>query len=642
MPFTDYLILISANVRAKPGLPCPDNKKATAKMSLFAELKRRNVFKVAAAYLVLAWLVLQVADVFLNNVDVPRWVFQVLIFFLVLGLVFAVFFAWAFELTPEGLKKEKDVDRSQSITTQTGRKLDFLVMGLLAAALGYFAYDKFVLSADREAALVEAATQAAEAEAPVDETPSIAVLPFVNMSSDAEQEYFSDGLSEELLNLLAQIPELRVTSRSSAFFYKGKDIKIADVGRELNVANVLEGSVRKSGNTIRVTAQLIRAEDDVHLWSESYDRSLEDVFAIQDEIAASVVDQLKVELLGNLPSARKTDPEAYALYLQGRAAGRLHTQEGYENAIELLKASLAIDPNYAPAWDNLSSVYVNQVTRGILEFDEGYELSYQATQRALAANPQYAAAVGNLGWIDMVRDHDLAAAAQHYERALALEPGNLNILGNAATLLLELGRVDQAIAVYEFVNARDPVSASGHSNLAVAYYIAGRYPDAIRSAEKALQLSPGRTISHAVKGLAYLMLDDAEAAMASMQAEPNEMFRQFGLALTWYALENKFEADAALDRFIEQYSELQPDALATVYAFRGEADAAFEWIDKTVEHYGGLNYGIYADPMFRGLQSDPRWSRLLERTGRSQSLLDSIQFNIRLPNERQISQADNS
>ena len=269
-------------------------------MSFFIELKRRNVFKVTIAYAVMAWLVMQIAYVILNNVEAPGWVFHVILLMLGIGLLFAIFFAWAYELTPEGIKKEKDIDRTQSITHVTGRKLDFIIIGIMALALGYFAYDKLVLSAFREAAMTEAITMAvgeqaaAEQEAAFENDKSIAVLPFVNMSDDAANEYFSDGISEELLNLLAQIPELRVIARTSSFAYKGKDVKIADIARELNVGHVLEGSVRKTGNQVRVTAQLIHAADSSHLWSESYDRTLDNIFTIQDEIAVAVVEKLKV------------------------------------------------------------------------------------------------------------------------------------------------------------------------------------------------------------------------------------------------------------------------------------------------------------------------------------------------------------
>ena len=255
-------------------------------MSLFNELKRRNVFRVGIAYIVMAWLVLQVADVILNNITAPGWVFHVLLLFLAIGFPFAVFFAWAFELTPEGLKKEKDVDRSKSVTRITARKLDYVVIAVLVLALAYFTFDKFVLDPLRDAELVQATTA----------DKSIAVLPFVNMSNDPEQEYFSDGISEELLNVLAQFPGLQVAARTSAFQFKGQNRDIAGIAKQLHVNHVLEGSVRKAGNRLRITAQLIDADSGFQLWSETYDRELDDIFAIQDEISAAIGDALMIEL----------------------------------------------------------------------------------------------------------------------------------------------------------------------------------------------------------------------------------------------------------------------------------------------------------------------------------------------------------
>jgi len=280
-------------------------------LSLIEELKRRNVFKVAIAYIVMAWLVLQVADVILNNIAAPGWIFKVLMLFLAIGLPFAVFFAWAFELTPEGLKREHEVDRTRSITPDTGRKLNLLITTVLVLALGYFAYDKFVLSANRDAALIEATMQTISEQTATEKVPaqsdkSIAVLPFVNMSEEASNEYFSDGISEELLNLLAKIPEIRVIGRTSSFQFKDKNEDLRVIGEMLGVANILEGSVRKSGNTVRVTAQLINAEDGAHLWSDTYDRNLDDVFKVQDEIAEAVVSVLKVKLLGEALPKRAT------------------------------------------------------------------------------------------------------------------------------------------------------------------------------------------------------------------------------------------------------------------------------------------------------------------------------------------------
>jgi TolB-like protein len=249
-------------------------------MSLFAELKRRNVFKVGAAYAVLTWLLAQVTDVFLENFGAPDWVIKTILLLLVIGFPLALFFAWAFEMTPEGIKKEKDVDRSQSITAQTGRKLDFTIIAILLLALGYFALDKFVLDPARDAAQVQTAKDAEAGPA----EKSIAVLPFVNMSDDASNEYFSDGISEEILNALAKVKQLKVSGRTSSFAFKGQNQDLRQIGDALGVEHILEGSVRKAGTKIRITAQLIQVDDGFHLWSETYDRELTDVFAIQDEI----------------------------------------------------------------------------------------------------------------------------------------------------------------------------------------------------------------------------------------------------------------------------------------------------------------------------------------------------------------------
>ncbi|MDH5622278.1 MAG: adenylyl cyclase, partial [Gammaproteobacteria bacterium] len=307
-------------------------------MSLFQELKRRNVFRVAVAYIIVAWLLLQVADTLGPALRLPEWFQSGVAFVVILGFLPAVIFAWAFELTPEGVKREREVDRSQSITPQTGQKLNFAIIALLALAVVYFAVDKFVLT-DAPGTATSTVQRSVN--------PSIAVLPFVNMSDDQSNEYFADGITEELLNLLAKIPELDVTSRSSAFAFKGKDIDIPTVAGKLNVDHVLEGSVRKSGVTVRITAQLIEAGTDKHMWSETYDRELTDIFAIQDEIAKEVVDVLQVTLLGKAPESRATDAEAYSLYLEGLHYLELDGEDDWRKAQLLFEDALQIDPSYA-------------------------------------------------------------------------------------------------------------------------------------------------------------------------------------------------------------------------------------------------------------------------------------------------------
>ena len=307
-------------------------------MSLFSELKRRNVLRVAVAYLAVAWLLIQIVETLFPVFGLSDALIRLVVILLAIGFPLTLIFSWLYELTPEGLKLERDVDRSRSVAHHTGKKLDRAIIVVLALSLGYFALDKFVLDPARDAIREESVAQQARSEALVESygDKSIAVLPFVNMSSDAEQEYFSDGISEELLNLLAKIPELRVISRSSSFSYKGKEVSIPIVAEQLNVAHILEGSVRKTGNRVRITAQLIEARSDTHLWSETYDRTLDDIFATQDEIAAEVVEQLKVTLLSNdAPKVRQTDPAAYALFLQARHIRLQGSGEAYEKARQL-------------------------------------------------------------------------------------------------------------------------------------------------------------------------------------------------------------------------------------------------------------------------------------------------------------------
>ncbi len=476
-------------------------------MSLFSELSRRNVLRVAIAYLAACWLLVQVIGTLLPIFELSVALTRAFVILLIIGFPLILIFSWLYELTPEGLKLERDIDRSRSVVHHTGKKLDRAIIVVLALSLGYFALDKFILDPGRDAIREESVARQARSEALVESygEKSIAVLPFVNMSSDAEQEYFSDGISEELLNLLTKIPELRVISRSSAFSYKGKDVSIPMIAEQLNVAHILEGSVRKIGNRVRITAQLIEARTDTHLWSETYDRTLDDIFATQDEIAAKVVEQLKVSLLGsNAPSLRQTDAAAYALFLQARHIRLQHTEEGYEKALQLYLEALAIDPDYPPAWEGLAEMYVFQVFYGVRPISEGYRLAREAINKSLAIDPEFGVGVAGLGWIAVLYDHDSAVAAKHFERALILSPTDLDVISGVAYLAESMGRLDTAIAFKEYAIARDPMGPVGHLELATTYLDAGRAEDAIASIHIALSLRPGDLRAQGTLGMALL------------------------------------------------------------------------------------------------------------------------------------------
>jgi TolB-like protein/lipoprotein NlpI len=608
------------------------------KVSLYSELKRRNVIRVAIAYIVSSWLVIQVVETLFPVYGLSDGAIRIVITLLAIGLIPSLVFAWAFEITPEGLKKERDVDRSQSITPQTGKKLDRAIMVVLAIAVVFFAIDKFVFAPQRQvetarelAQKVEQARQAGRTEAIVGSysNKSIAVLPFVNMSDDPGNEYFSDGISEELLNLLAKISKLRVISRSSAFSFKGKNIEIPEIARRLNVAYVLEGSVRKAGDQVRITAQLIEARSDTHLWSHTYDRRLEDIFVIQDEIAATVVDELKLTLLGGAPIVVETDPEAYALHLRARHLGNNVSEETMAQAVVLLREALALDPNYAVAWNSLAHVFSIQAGRGLIPAEEGYAMAREALDHALAIDPDYAAAHANLGWLTM--SEDLSVAAVHIKRALELEPANPSGVRYAAILLRNLGRIEEAIALDEYAVARDPVNPIGFSNLGFKYLYVGRWEDAIDAFSTTLQLSPGYIGAHYYIGVALLLSGRPEKALEAMQKERFEAFRQLGLVMTYHALGRVTDSNRELSNLVQAYERDAAYNIAYVMAFRGEVDRAYEWLQKAVE-YGdpGLSE-IPGWPLFDNIRKDPRWLPFLTSVGYAPDQLASIEFFITAP-----------
>lgn len=610
-------------------------------MSFFAELKRRNVFRVAAAYAVIAWLLVEVSDTIFPRLGLPDWTVTFVIVLLLLGFPVSLFFAWAYELTPEGLRRERDVDPSESIAPQTGRKLDRLTIAVLALALGFFAVDKFVLDPQRDAASearmaaeLEEARQAGRVEAlavgrSVDDR-SIVVLPFVDMSANKDQEYLSDGIAEELLNLLARIPELRVISRSSAFAFKGEKIEMTEIAQRLNVAHVLEGSVRKSGDRVRITAQLLDARSDAHLWSETYDRTLDDIFAIQDEIAATVLRQLRVTLLGEAPKVEATRPDAYALFLAGNHMRVLNSAESNERAVALYQQVLDMDPDYAPARLGIVACYINQAQAGWRPFDEGYALARELTEDVLAAEPDNAMAHNLLAWIARIYDGDLAVAARHAERALALDPGNTRIIGSTSQLMVVLGRPAEASALLEHAASLDPLNPVTKGNLALDYLTAGRLEDAIGTGREALSLSPDMLLSRFVVGMALLLQGDADTALAEIDREPSGEFRGIGLMAAYSTLGRSNEAGHELSQLIAARPRYEALYRASYFAWRNQPDEAFDWLDKVVESRVSIS-NVHRNWALRNLSSDPRWLAFLESMGQSPEQLAAIQLEVTLP-----------
>jgi len=477
-------------------------------------------------------------------------------------------------------------------------------------------------------------TRAPVAESTANDTPSIAVLPFLDMSEAKDQQYFSDGMSEELLNLLAKIPALRVTSRSSAFSFRGRNVSIPEIAKTLNVAHILEGSVRKAGNKLRITAQLIDARTDAHVWSETYDRSMDDVFAVQDEISAAVVAKLKVALLGAMPKVRQTDPRAYDLFLQSNEVSRQSRPDRYQRQLALMKEALAIDPNYVAAWTRLAVVHANEAAQGVDDTRgpvEEYRLAREAANKALALDPTYIWTYPALAQIAREADLDFAAAARYLEQALSLEPGNVGLMIPAASLVENLGRLKEAAELREAALARDPLNPSISFNLGLTYLYLGRDNDAIAACKRSLSVAPKRVVAHYVIALAFLGKNDPQAALAEIEQEPSETWRDIGLALVHHALGRKTESDEALAALILKYEKDSAFNVASVLAYRGEADRAFEWLDKAVAyHDSGLSIASF-EPLLTSLHSDPRWLPFLRKLGNAPEQLAAIKFEVRIP-----------
>ena len=457
-------------------------------MALIAELKRRNVFRVGAAYAIVGWLLIEVASVILPTFEAPDWVMKVFASLVMLGLPLALILAWAFELTPEGIKREAEVDRTESITHVTGRKLDFAIIGLLAIAVVFLVVDNYVLEAEPEQAEVtaEATTQ----------VKSIAVLPFANMSGDPEQEFFSDGISEELLNVLAKVKGLRVTSRTSAFAFKGKDISIPKIAAELGVEHVLEGSVRMAGDRVRITTQLIEVSTDSHLWSESYDRELADIFAVQDEIAAKVGDALKVALLGADSNPIRANPETsievYSDYLLARQKLANMSYVGAGEAELLLRDVIERDPQYAPAYSALAGTYVVMAGWGALSHSEASARVGPLVEQALSLDRNLAEAWETLAYTRSVQG-DLDGARMAGERALELDPQNPVVLTSQILRWVWSHEPERGLVYADELLRVDPLSLKSLRVIASQYRRLGRRDDAVRMFERMRSIDPKNT-----------------------------------------------------------------------------------------------------------------------------------------------------
>jgi TolB-like protein len=496
-------------------------------MGLFAELNRRNVFRVAAAYAVLAWLVIQVTDVAVPALRLPDWVPSLVFFFCLLGFPFALLLAWAFELTPDGIKPEKQVDRSQSISGRTGRKIEFIIIALLAIAVVFLAIDRYVLDSG-----------SAPSPAPDDAYDSIAVLPFVNLSDDDNQEYFSDGLTEQLLNALAAIRTLKVAARTSTFAFKGDESDIRVVGEALGVETVLEGSVRKAGSRLRINVQLIDAGSGFNLWSEQYDREMTDIFAVQDDITRNIVTALQPHIGGAdaRPEPSTSDSEAYDRYLQGMQGLHELRPQAIEQSRRHFSVATAIDPDYALAWTRQAyAVFLlSDDNAGDIPRDEAVALARSLNDQALALQPDLAEAhvMAARLYVDDYRYED---ALQSIERALAAKPGDAEAQNQMAYILYDMGRISDADAALERAAELDPL----HPTIAFSRQSqkCATYREPLSDAELARLYSDSNTPGQ-VLGLCEANAGNYAKFLENIEAAANE-YNSLNLPLMWIRAELK-------------------------------------------------------------------------------------------------------
>ena len=597
-------------------------------MSLIAELKRRNVIRMAGLYLVGAWLVVQVSSTVLPMFDAPAWLPRSIVIVLAVGFMPTLIFSWVFELTPDGLKRDGEMTPGESIAPQTARRIDRTIIAVLALALIYFGFDKLVLTPRREAVqIADAAKSAVQQAAHAIDAKSIAVMPFLNMSGDPKQDYFSDGMTEEILNALANVPNLQVTARTSVFSLKGQRHDVREIGKMLGVAYVLEGSVRQADDEVRVTAQLIRTDNGFHLWSQNYDRKLIRVFALQAEVAGDIAQALKLPLGigGNdaLVSQRTDDPQAYALYLQARAAYR-ERGDGMQRSIDLYHAALEHDPKFAPAWAglcgslNVLPFYLPEGRK--TEIPQALRDAETACKRAIELAPDLASAhimLGNL----YTNECRWTEAEQHFQRAQTLAPNDPEFYFAYTDWLGAQGRIDEALQAAQRAVALDPMAAMYRNLYGYLLNFSGRNQECVAQMEAGYALAP--KVIYLVNNLSICYIgtgriDDAEKLRDSLRNALTARGEPPAVIASQLAIH---DAVVAIARNPGQYAELLKPlgtaGLVMATVFPSHIDDLFlfagEQIDK---HVGGSDSVVLLrSPFFAKYHDDPRYLRLLKKAG---------------------------
>ena len=574
--------------------------------AFFGELKRRNVYKVAVAYGVVGWLLIQVATQVFPFLEIPNWAIRLVILVIAVGFPVALLIAWAFELTPEGIKRTEVADAAR----QHSHGGVWIVVVLVAAtlSLGLFLLGRYTAGRGTTR-LSEAAT--------VVPGKSIAVLPLINESGDPKDEYFSDGLSEELIAALAQISGLKVIGRSSSFRFKDRTEEPKTIGEKLGVSTLLEGTVRKQGDRVRIVAELINAADGIEVWNRTFDHELKDIFAVQQEIAKAVAESLRVTLLGSEEKSAQmatNSVEAHNAYLQGHFYSVRRNAEDYRKAIDYFDQAIQLDPNYALAYAERSEVWT---VMGDLtgQRSTAFSKARSDAEKAVAIAPSLAEAHAALGWVRAFTEWKFAEGLSELQRAKELSPANPTANDLLARAIVYTGRMEEAERQARQAVELDPLSAATQFTLGRVLFYAGKLDEAYAAGRKMAELYPSASSSHRWQVLVAVQRGDGETALREAQLEPDDSIRPFQLALAQYVRGDRKAADAALADLIANSRDGLAYQVSQVYAVRGEVDKAFEWLQIAFDNHDGGMPSLLVDPLLRGLRDDPRYKNLVAKVG---------------------------
>jgi len=586
--------------------------------NFFAELKRRNVVRMAGLYLVGAWLLTQVASTVLPMFGAPDWLPRSIVILLAIGFVPALIFSWVFELTPQGLKRDEDVPPEQSIAPQTARRMDRMIIAVLVLALGYFVFDKFALAPRRVAAPNDSSAAI--------NSKSIAVLPFENLSEDKANAYFAEGMQDEILTRLAKIADLKVISRTSTQHFKSSPDNLPQIARQLGVTHILEGSVQKAGDAVRVNVQLIHAATDAHLWAETYDRKLTDIFAVESEIARTVAEMLQAKLTGSAAhvlAARPTEnPEAYQLYLKGRYFWNRRNEESMKEAISYFQKAIALDPSYGLAYAGLADAHALMPVYGRNPPKEDIHRSLAAARHAVELDDTLAEAHTALANA-LVDDLQFAAADREFARAIALNPSYATAHQWFGESLQAQGRFQESFAEIKKAHDLDPLSLIINCVLGSSLSLAGHHDEAVLQLHRTLEMDPNFSVAQFILG--QVLEDDGklqDAAVAYEKAKdalPSPI-RMAMLACLDVRLKKTAEARAILADLTSraQQGYVGSYSLALIEAALGDKEAALRLLEQACDErsiqLGGNTGSLKIDKRLDSLRGDPRFQKLLARS----------------------------